>query len=243
MPIIGGFRLATSTRIAWAGAALFLLSLVWSAVAYLSLFDRRPPRLPLTAAIAVDLSLFTVFALHHSLLARSGAKRWVTRHLPPELERSAYTWAASLLLVAVCAWWQPVPGTLYVLHGPLRLVGYTVQLAGVVLTIRSSAALGVLDLAGVRQVQRAREGSLQRHAALETRGLYGFVRHPLYFAWALMVCGSPDMTATRATFAIVSTGYLALAIPWEERSLMQIFGSEYDTYRRTVRWRMIPGVY
>ena len=58
-----------------------------------------------------------------------------------------------------------------------------------------------------------------------------------------MECGSPDITATRATFAIVSTGYLALAIPWEERSLMQIFGSEYDTYRRTVRWRMIPGVY
>ena len=30
-----------------------------------------------------------------------------------------------------------------------------------------------------------------RHVALETGGLYGFVRHPLYFAWVLMVLGPP----------------------------------------------------
>ena len=107
------------------------------------------------------------------------------------------------------------------LHGPLRSSATRCRLAGLLLTIRSSAALDVLDLAGVRQVQRARDGAPPRHVALETRGLYGFVRHPLYFAWALMVFGAPDMTATRATFAIVSTGYLALAIPWEERSLMR----------------------
>ena len=122
-----------------------------------------------------------------------------------------------------------------------RALGYVVQLAGVVLTIRSSAALDVLDLAGVRQVQRASLGTPPRHVALETTGLYGFVRHPLYFAWALMVFASPDMTGTRATFAIVTTLYLAIAIPWEERSLVQIFGRDYEAYRRQVRWRMFPG--
>jgi methanethiol S-methyltransferase len=242
MPASGRPRLTASARVAWAGAALFLLSLLWGAYAYLFGFD-RPPQLAPTTAVTFDIALFSVFALHHSLLARTGAKQLVKKWAPPELERSIYTWTSSLLFIAVCTWWQPVPGTLYVLRGPLRLVGYAMQLAGVVLTIRSSAALDVLDLAGVRQVQRAREGAAPRHVALATGGLYGFVRHPLYFAWALMVCGSPDMTATRATFAIVTTTYLAIAIPWEERSLILTFGRDYDAYRRKVRWRMFPGVY
>ena len=43
---------------------------------------------------------------------------------PPELERSIYTWAASLLFIAVCAAWQPVPGALYVAARLAPLVGY-----------------------------------------------------------------------------------------------------------------------
>ena len=57
------------------------------------------------------------------------------------------------------------------------------------------------------------------------------------------MCGTPDMTATRAVFALVSTAYVAMAIPWEERGLVDTFGAEYDGYRRRVRWRMIPFVY
>jgi protein-S-isoprenylcysteine O-methyltransferase Ste14 len=243
MPIAGHPRLTASALVAWTGATLFLLSLLWSVYQYLIGFDARTPQLTLVGAVTFDVALFSVFALHHSLLARPGAKRVIATWAPAELERSIYTWTASLLFIAVCTFWLAVPGTLYVLHGPWRVVGYIVQLAGLVVTIRSSAALDVLDLAGVRQVQRASERTSPRHVPLETSGLYGFVRHPLYFAWTLMVCASPDMTATRATFAIVSTAYLAIAIPWEERSLVQIFGRDYEAYRRRVRWRMFPGVY
>jgi protein-S-isoprenylcysteine O-methyltransferase Ste14 len=78
---------------------------------------------------------------------------------------------------------------------------------------------------------------------LETRGLYGFVRHPLYFGWALFVFAAPDMTLTRFSFAVISTAYLAAAIPFEERSLGRIFGSQYEAYKKRVRWRMLPGIY
>jgi methanethiol S-methyltransferase len=243
MPTAGSSRRAHSSLIAWTGAALFLFSLLWAIYQYQIGFDARPARVSLLPAVTFDVALFSLFALHHSLLARSSAKRFVTQRAPAELERSLYTWTASLLFILVCTFWQPVPGTLYVLHGPWRALAYLAQTAGLILTIRSSAALDVLDLAGVRQVQRAVHGSLPRHVALETTGLYGFVRHPLYFAWALMVFASPQMTATRLTFAIVSTMYLAIAIPWEERSLVQTFGEEYEAYRQQVRWRMFPGVY
>ena len=117
------------------------------------------------------------------------------------------------------------------------------QCIGVILTIQSSARLDVFDLAGVRQVQQARIGAHPRHVALETDGVYGFVRHPLYFAWILLVFGTPVMTGTRLAFAVLSAGYLAIAIPWEEQSLIRIFGVDYEAYRRWVRWRMLPGIY
>jgi protein-S-isoprenylcysteine O-methyltransferase Ste14 len=225
--------------VAWTGAGLFLLSLLWFGYQYLSGFDSLPARLPAGAAITCDVALFSIFALHHSALARTGGKRLILRLAPPELERSIYTWTASLLFIGVCTFWQHVPGVVHILDGPWRVAGYGVQVVGLVLTVDSSRRLGVLDLAGVRQAT----GAPERHPSLETDGVYGFVRHPLYFAWALMVFGAPSMTATRATFAIVSTGYLALAIPWEERGLVAAFGAQYESYRRKVRWRMIPGVY
>jgi protein-S-isoprenylcysteine O-methyltransferase Ste14 len=243
MPRSGPRRAFAPALTAWAGAAVFFVALLWAVYAYAIGFDRRAVRLSAPAAIAFNVAVFSVFALHHSLLARAGAKRRVMSWTGPELERSVYTWIASLLFITVCAWWEPVPGTIYALTGPGRLLAYGVQIAGVLLTIRASAALDMLELAGVRQVQHAGAGTSARTTTLETGGLYGVVRHPLYAAWALMVFGAPDMTATRATFAIVSTMYLVAAIPWEERSLARTFGPAYDEYRRQVRWRMIPWVY
>ena len=231
--------------IAWTGAAIFAASLAWFAYSYLFRFGQRAPAGPLARPILINVLLFSGFALHHSVLARSGAKRVVHLLIPPELERSIYTWVASVLFLAVCAWWQPVPGVVYDLTGPWRFLGWTVQLAGLVLTIRASAALDVLDLAGVRAVVRrvnahSPDGS---NPPLTTRGLYAFVRHPLYFAWTLFVFGAPTMTGTRASFAIVSTAYLMIAIPWEERGLVAAFGQQYEDYRRRVTTRMIPWLY
>jgi methanethiol S-methyltransferase len=233
-----------ASLVAWSGAAVFLASLGWFIYSYIVTFSATATDGNVARPLLVNVVLFSIFALHHSLLARPGMKRVVTTIVPSYLERSVYSWVASLLFIGVCVWWQPLPGVLYDIAGIGRVVLYAAQAAGIALTIKASNALDVLDLAGVRPVQRAIDGeSAPRHVPLETRGLYGFVRHPLYFAWAIFVFTTPTMTATRLTFAVISTGYLALAIPWEERSLVHTFGPAYDAYRAKVRWRMIPGVY
>jgi protein-S-isoprenylcysteine O-methyltransferase Ste14 len=228
---------------AWTGAAAFTASLVWFVYCYLVVFGRPATSASVVVPLTVNVLLFTVFALHHSLLARTRAKSIVRRLAPPELERSLYTWVASMLFAAVCFWWQPVPGTLYELPGPARVAGWLVQALGLILTVRASRALDVLDLAGIRAVERAQQPASVDPPSLNTRGLYGFVRHPLYFAWALFVFGTPAMTGTRAAFAFISTAYLMLAIPLEERGLVQTFGADYVRYRERVRYRMIPGLY
>ena len=138
----------------------------------------------------------------------------------------------------MCWAWQPFLGILYHLEQPWRSLAYGAQAAGVAPVWLTSRVLDVFDLAGIRPLMRARP----EHVPLVTTGVYGIVRHPLYFGWALLVFGAPDMTATRAVFAAVSTVYCALAIPWEEGGSSKSSARLYDAYRSKVRWRMVLGL-
>jgi protein-S-isoprenylcysteine O-methyltransferase Ste14 len=231
---------------AWLAAAAFAGSLGFFLYAYLVLFGLPTPsgvhRAGLAVPIVWDLLLFTAFALHHSVFARTGIKQLVKRWTSPALERAVYSLAASVLFVMVCWWWQPVPGMAWQLDGGWRWLGYAVQLAGILVTFVGARALDVLDLAGVRQVMSVGVARPFK-TALKTNGVYGLVRHPLYFGWTLLVFGAPDMTATRLVFAAISTLYLVVAIPFEERSLIETFGPDYASYQRKVRWRIIPGLH
>jgi protein-S-isoprenylcysteine O-methyltransferase Ste14 len=231
---------AASRVFALAGGVVFVCSLLYGVWAYAVPFGAV-----VSGAIAVigpallDVALFTVFALHHSVFARSGVRTAIARRVSPRLERSVYVWIASLLFIAVIALWQPVGGQLWRVPAPWSLVLVTVQVVGVLITLRASGALDVFSLAGVRQ---AFGHVAPAPAPLIQTGLYRIVRHPIYFGWVLMVWPTPVMTGTRLVFAAVSTLYLAIAIPFEERSLRAQF-SEYPAYSARVRWRMLPGLY
>lgn len=228
---------------AWIGAALFLASLAYFLFTYTVTFGETAAPGSRLSPILINVLLFTAFALHHSAFARTGIKTAVARRFSPAAERTLYTWVASLLFVVVCWAWQPVSGVLYAVPSPWHWLGYAVQLAGVVITVDASRRLDVFDLAGVRASLQARTGDAPRHVALQTAGLYGVVRHPVYLGWFLFVFGAPRMTMTRFVFACISTGYLAVAIPWEERGLVGVFGDDYAKYRKRVSWRMLPFVY
>ena len=44
-------------------------------------------------------------------------------------------------------------------------------------------------------------------------------------------------------FAVISSAYIVVAIPLEERSLLEAFPDKYRTYQSRMRWRLIPGVW
>jgi hypothetical protein len=77
----------------------------------------------------------------------------------------------------------------------------------------------------------------------KTRGPYGWVRHPIYSGWFLIVFAVPVMTLTRLVFAVTSSVYLLIAIPFEERSLRRSSQGAYDQYTRKVRWRLVPRLF
>lgn len=224
---------------AWLGGGAFVVALATGAWTFVvTLATPGAPPVALAPAIAWNVFGFSVFALHHSALARSPARAWVARHTGPALERSAYVWIASLLFLAVCLAWQRVPGVLYEASGGWRVLLLAAQALGVALTVGGARVLDVLDLAGIRQVARA-----PRPIVIRVVWPFTWVRHPLYLGWALMVGAAAPMTVDRAVWALVSTLYLVIAIPWEERSLSAAAGPAYSAYCRQVRWRMVPGLY
>ena len=218
----------------WSGALLFVLSLLSFAVVYgWRLRTPAPPSDDAMRDAIANVVLFTVFALHHSLMARTGAKVWITRHLPAGLERSVYVWIASALFLVVCWMWQPLPGVIWETRGP-GLALYVAQAFGVALTLAAARIVGVWELAGVKQPD------LTRPIEFKADGPFAIVRHPIYLGWVLMVFATPVMTTSRLLFAVVSTLYLLAAIPFEERSLLEAFPEKYGAYQKQMRWRLIP---
>jgi steroid 5-alpha reductase family enzyme len=218
----------------WLGGALFVLALAFCAWSYVVVMGRPAPATGSTA-VAIDAALLTLFALHHSLFAREPMKEAIARLIPAALVRSCYVWIASALLILVCALWRPIGSELYAVRGIPAIGLVAVQLVGLWITARGAARIDPLELAGIRPPS-ASDG-------LQTTGPFHWVRHPLYLGWLLMVFGAPHMTGDRLAFAAITTGYLMVAIPWEERSLRRTFGENYSRYMRAVKWRMIPFIY
>jgi protein-S-isoprenylcysteine O-methyltransferase Ste14 len=218
----------------WTGGALFVISILFTIIWYAFTLERVRPGGGWRALVA-DVSLFSVFALHHSVLARASLKSRVSRVVPERLLRSVYVWVASLLLVLVCLFWQPVGGEVYRAPGWLSPALIVARLGGAWFIVRALRTIDPLQLAGIRSAGMS-EG-------LQVTGPYHLVRHPFYLGWMVIVFSATLMTGDRLAFAIVSSLYLIAAIPWEERSLEQAFGDEYRRYKSQVRWRVVPYVY
>src|SRR5439155_21109597 len=101
----------------WTGGALFAASLLACMYAYLVTWERSDRVAGGFWAAATNVALFTLFAFHHSLFARSWTKGYMARVIPDRLLRSVYVWTASLLLLIVVALWQPIGGDVYHVTG------------------------------------------------------------------------------------------------------------------------------
>lgn len=216
------------------GGLLFVLSLGATLYELLWVWPRAESALHPARALLWNACLFAIFGGHHSALARSGVKARLSRFLPPVALRPAYVWVASILLLIVMFGWQPVGHTVWTLPADFRPLAGGLQLLGGVLTAIAVRVIDPLELAGLRDSPRGH---------LDIHGPYRVVRHPIYLGFLLIVWAPATMTGDRLWFAMLSTLYLVVAIPWEERSMQRALGDQYDRYRATVRWRVIPGIY
>jgi protein-S-isoprenylcysteine O-methyltransferase Ste14 len=71
--------------------------------------------------------------------------------------------------------------------------------------------------------------------------LYKWVRHPLYLGFFLAFWSTPHMTYGHLLLAVGVSIYMLIAIRYEERDLVHLFGDQYVQYRARVGM-LIPGI-
>lgn len=195
----------------------------------------------LTAAI-INLALIAAFGLQHSVMARVGFKDWLKRHVPPSSERSVYVLLASLVLILLFWQWRPIPGIAWSAHSDLGIaLGWTVFTAGFGIVLISTFLIDHFDLFGLKQVWFQFIGRRPHGPRFATPLFYRLVRHPLYLGFILAFWGGPTMTAGHLLFAAAMTGYILIAIRFEERDLVHFLGDQYAEYRGRVPM-LVPGM-
>jgi len=191
--------------------------------------------LPFAAAAGIDLALILLFGLQHTVMARPGFKKVLTRFIPEPAERATYVLASSLALIALMAFWQPLGGTIWDAQGAIaRTALFGLFLSGWLIVLVTTFLINHFDLFGLRQVWIYLCGNEYTSLSFRTPGPYKYVRHPLYVGWLIAFWATPTMTAAHLVFALGLTVYILIAIYFEERDLIAHFGDRYRTYRQQV---------
>ncbi len=186
-------------------------------------------------AIVIDTLLILLFSCQHSIMARPAFKRIWTRIVPTPIERSMFVLLASAALILLFVGWRPLPDLVWSISNPILMAGLWILFAlGRAIVLLSTFLINHFELFGLQQVWLHMR---DRHAAapeLRQPFLYKLVRHPLYTGFFIAFWATPRMTQGHLLFAAGMSLYMLIAIEFEERDLLRIFGGEYEDYRSRV---------
>jgi hypothetical protein len=155
------------------------------------------------AAACVDVGLLLLLALLHRWVSRGMLRHFARRLLPRGLERSTQAWAAAIVLVVICAGWQPLPQVLWIAPGPVQWAFSALFYVAWTLILIGAFLASHLDLFAI-----AEAANVARSVVL---------RQPLYWGILMAVWATPVMTAGHLLLAAAVTGYLLFDALWAAR--------------------------
>jgi protein-S-isoprenylcysteine O-methyltransferase Ste14 len=222
---------------------LYLIGWVTNLVVPVSIDSGTPGNL--AVALVVDLALVALFGLQHSVMARPGFKAAITRVVPKPVERATYVLASSAAFVVMFAAWQPIPAVVWQAEAGAAALQVG-ALLGFGMVLVTTFLIDHFDLFGLRQVWLAFRGKPYTEKRFVTPGPYRYIRHPLYVGWMIAFWSAPTMSVGHLLFASAMTGYILVAIRYEERDLLAALGESYRRWRATTpmfipRVRVVSG--
>ena len=199
--------------------------------------DAPPSLLPRGAKIAIDVAVIALFGLQHSIMARPRFKAAWTRVVPPAVERSVYVLFASIALIVLFTFWQPLTRTIWQVSpdmGWLSAILTAMFFAGFGIVLISTFLINHFELFGLQQAWFNVRGRQAAAPELRQPLFYRWVAHPLYAGFFLAFWATPHMTAGHLLLAVGLSVYMLIAIRYEERDLTGLFGDDYRRYRSSV---------
>ena len=213
---------------------LYLIAFVGDLPPFPRTVDHGPAG-PIGVAVLVDGALIALFGVQHSVMARPGFKRRWTRIVPAAIERSVYVLAASVALILLFIYWRPIAGTIWVVENSVgAAILWILFAAGWGIVLLSTFLINHFELFGLQQVWLALRGRATASPVFRTPFFYRAVRHPLYAGFFLAFWSTPVMTMGHLLLAVGMSAYMLVAIRYEERDLVELFGNDYRDYRERV---------
>lgn len=166
----------------------------------------------------------------HSLLASLGFKTWLEGILGQSWMRAYrlfYNAFSLLTFLPILYLTANLPDArLYTIPAPWSYFMLLGQGIAAILLVIGVLQTDTLAFIGLRQLFEE-----EKPARFVTRGLYRFVRHPLYTASLLFLWLSPLATVNSFTLCVGVTFYIILGALFEERKLAREFGAAYAEYK------------
>ena len=181
----------------------------------------------------IILLAVALYGILHSLLASKGAKALAQRWLGASVGRGyrlAYNIFAGVSLLPVLALPVLLPDSpLYRIPSPWSYLALLVQGLALLALLVGLWQTGVWSFLGLEQLTRP---ALSSDSRLVVRGLYRWVRHPLYTAGLVFIWFTPLMTVNLLALYAGLTLYLVIGAYFEERKLLREFGADYAEYQQ-----------
>jgi protein-S-isoprenylcysteine O-methyltransferase Ste14 len=198
--------------------------------------DNPASTMTLAGAAITDLALIALFGLQHSVMARPGFKKAWTRTIPAHVERSMYVLLSSLALIIMFRFWQPIDSTVWSVSNPIASdILWVLFWLGWGLVLVSTFLINHFELFGLQQAWFHMRARMDRKAPeLREPSLYRFVRHPMMLGFFFAFWATPDMTVGHLLLAVGLSAYILIALHYEERDLVSVFGADYEAYRGRV---------
>ncbi|MEP2715543.1 methanethiol S-methyltransferase [Pseudophaeobacter sp.] len=198
---------------------------------------------PIVASLVINLSLLSIFALQHSIMARPAFKRVWTKAIPKAAERSTYILMTCVALILIFVLWQPLPTPVWdVRNTVLGAVLIGLFWVGWLIVLASTFMIDHFDLLGLKQIHAHLKKRQATEPGFVKIGFYRLVRHPIMTGFLIAFWAAPTMTVGHLLFALVTTGYIVIAVlRFEEKDLIAQIGDDYVTYQREVP-AFIPGI-
>ncbi len=186
---------------------------------------------PVAIALVVDLGLIALFGVQHSVMARPGFKHWLTRFLPPAVERSSYVLATNIVLILTYLYWQPLPGVVWQAENETVATAlYALAALGWLIVLISTFLTNHFDLFGLRQVWLNLVRRSYTPVAFKEHFFYRWIRHPMMTGILIAFWATPVMSSSHLLFSLGMSLYVLIGVHFEEQGLKAELGQPYRDY-------------